>query len=98
MRYLTGGGVESNVASDTLTTLNTANTKFNNTNLNSTTANYIFGSIAATNLLAADGGQAGDTQEELRQNTISNMATQLRAVTPDDYLVRTLSLPSKFGL
>ena len=98
VRYLTGGGVESNVASDTLTTLNTANTKFNNTNLNSTTANYIFGSIAATNLLAADGGQAGDTQEELRQNTISTISAQQRTVTLDDYMVRALSMPSQFGI
>ena len=43
------------------------------------------------------GGQDGDTIEEIRQNSISQFATQMRNVTADDYLVRTLSMPSKFG-
>ena len=63
----------------------------------SNTANYIFGSIAANNPEAADGGQAGDTTEEIRQNTISTIAAQQRSVTLDDYIVRALSMPSEFG-
>jgi hypothetical protein len=35
---------------------------------------------------------------ELRFNTISQFPTQLRAVTKDDYLIRALSLPSKYGV
>ena len=97
VRYLTGGGVESNVPSEDLTTLNTDNVKFNNKNLDPSIAETVFGSIAVTNPLAADGGQAGDTQEELRQNTISSIAAQERTITLDDYMVRTLSMPSKFG-
>ena len=38
VRYLTGGGVNSNITANSLTNLNTSNTKFNNFNLNSTTA------------------------------------------------------------
>jgi hypothetical protein len=98
VRYLTGGGVGSNVASGDLTTLNTTNTKFNNINLNATTANYVFGSIAVTNPDAADGGRAGDTTEELRQNTISQIASQQRSVTLDDYIVRALSMPPDYGV
>ena len=97
VRYLVGGGVESNVPSGDLVKLDTSNTKFNKSSLNSVTANTIFDSIAATNPKAADGGQAGDTIEELRQNTISSIAAQQRSVTADDYLVRALSMPSKFG-
>ena len=97
IRYLTGGGVESNVPSGDLTTLDTTNLRFNNINLNSTTANYIFGSIAVNNPDAADGGQAGDTIEEIRQNTISTIAAQQRSVTLDDYIVRALSMPPEFG-
>ena len=51
-----------------------------------------------TNPEAADGGGDGDTIEELRQNTSANFSTQLRNVTQDDYLVRTLSMPAKYGV
>jgi hypothetical protein len=97
VRYLTGGGVEANVPSNDLTNL-VADIQFLNSNLNATTANTIFASLAVTNLIAADGGGDGDSIEELRQNTSANFATQLRNVTQDDYLVRSLSMPAKFGV
>jgi hypothetical protein len=98
IRYLTGGGVSSNVAANTLNTLSTNNTNFINSNLTQVTAQYIFDSLAVNNPSAASGGKDGDTIEELRQNTISNFNTQLRNVTADDYLVRSLSMPSKYGV
>ena len=97
VRYLTGGGVESNVPSNDLTNL-VADITFLNSNLNSVTANTIFSSLAVTNPTAADGGGDGDTIEEIRQNASANFATQLRNVTQDDYLVRSLSMPAKYGV
>jgi len=97
IRYLTGGGVDSNITANSLTNLNTGNTKFNNANLNSTTANYIFASISATNPTAATGGRGGDTLEEIRQNTLALVSSQKRSVTADDYLIRALSMPSEYG-
>ena len=97
VRYLTGGGVNSNITANSLTNLNTGNTKFNNFNLNSTTANYIFASLSTTNPIAATGGRGGDTLEEIRQNTLALVASQKRSVTADDYLVRALSMPSEYG-
>ena len=35
--------------------------------------------------------------EEIRNNTLGNFGAQLRTVTPEDYLVRVLSLPPQFG-
>jgi hypothetical protein len=96
VRYLTGGGVTANVSSNTLTKLN-GTVKFLNSNLNPTTANDIFASLAITNPEAANGGGDGDTIEEIRQNSSANFATQLRNVTQDDYLVRALSMPAKYG-
>ena len=98
VRYLTGGGVNSNVPSGDLTTLDTTNTTFNTINLDENTANYIFGTIASTNIEAATGGKAGDTDEEIRQNTIIQTTTQQRTVTLDDYLIRSLSMPSELGI
>jgi len=97
VRYLTGGGVQANVPSNTLTLLN-GNINFLNSNLNSNTANTYRASLAVNNPAAALGGQDGDSIEELRQNTLANYQSQLRNVTQDDYLVRALSMPAKYGV
>ena len=97
VRYLTGGGVLSNIASNTLTTINTSQTKFNNVNLDPTLANYVFNSLASNNTEAASGGKGGDNIEEIRQNTLALIASQKRSVTADDYLIRALSIPSDYG-
>ena len=98
VRYTTGGGVTSNVPSNNLTNLNTSTVSFLNSNLNSATAQYIFDSLAVNNPTAASGGQDGDSITEIRENTLSNFSSQLRNVTADDYLVRALSMPSRFGV
>ena len=96
VRYLTGGGAVANTPANTLTNL-TAILSFQNPNLTGATADLYFNSLAVSNPVAAEGGSSGDTIEEIRQNTISNFSTQLRNVTPDDYLVRAVSLPSQYG-
>jgi hypothetical protein len=97
IRYLTGGGVSSNVAANTLTQVSLDEVKFGQTNLDTNTANYIYNSISSNNPQSADGGKSGDTIEEVRQNTLALVASQQRSVTADDYLIRALSMPSDFG-
>ena len=97
VRYYTGGGVSSNVLSNTITNLNTSTINFIKGGLDPTLAQYVFDSLASNNPSAASGGQDGDTIEEIRQNSISQFSTQLRNVTADDYLVRALSMPSRYG-
>lgn len=98
VRYLTGGGVSANVPANTITSILSGTPQFLNNNLTTNTANYIFETLAVNNLTAADGGGDGDSVEEIRQNASANFATQLRNVTQDDYLVRALSMPAKFGV
>tara|TARA_R110002153_G_scaffold41190_4_gene117582 strand:+ start:7422 stop:9284 length:1863 start_codon:yes stop_codon:yes gene_type:complete len=99
VRYLTGGGVGANVEAGTLTVLDDTNFKFINPNLaNTALANQIFDSVSSNNPLAADGGQDGDTVEELRLNAVGNFQNQLRTVTKEDYLIRSLSMPSNLGV
>jgi len=96
-RYLTGGGVSANVNSNTLTGFS-GNLNFLNPNVaNTVLANDIYNSFAVNNPLAASGGGDGDSIEEIRQNSSVNFASQQRNVTQDDYLVRALSMPSKYG-
>jgi len=98
VRYLTGGGVSSNVEADTINTVTTTgNIVFQNSNLNSVTSNYIFSSVTVNNELAASGGGDGDTLEEIRQNTLVGFQSQLRNVTVKDYAIRALSMPSDYG-
>jgi hypothetical protein len=61
-------------------------------------AQTIFDSFAVSNPNAADGGGDGDTVETIRQNSSLNFASQQRNVTKDDYLVRALAMPSKYGV
>ena len=90
IRYLTGGGVASNVPSNTVT---------NKTSLGTITATDTSkeSTLAFNNPNAATGGKDGDTVEELRQNALRSFAEQGRTVTVDDYTVRALAMPSQFG-
>jgi hypothetical protein len=98
VRYLTGGGVQANIPANSLTGIvTTSNIKFQTNNLDPVLAQTVFDSVAINNPIAASGGQDGDTNDEIRFNALSTFASQLRSVTQDDYLVRTLSLPSQYG-
>ena len=96
--YLKGGGATSNIPSNTLTKRIGGNTTFTGTGLDPAMQTTILNSLAFTNDSAAVGGGDGDTNEEIRQNSLAMYPTQLRTITADDYIIRTLSLPSKFGL
>jgi len=101
VRYLTGGGVASNVPSNDITSISTTNSTivFNNNNVDSpTTANYIFTTLAVDNLSPATGGRNGDTLEEIKQNSVASFAAQQRTITAEDYVVRALSMPPDYGI
>jgi len=85
INYLVGGGVASNVPANTIT--NAVSVSKIGTGIN----------LAFNNPQAASGGRDGDTVEELRQNSMRAFNEQGRAVTLQDYTVRALSLPSKYG-
>jgi hypothetical protein len=98
IRYIVGGGVESNAQANVLQTINNNNVTFINSSLaNSNLAQQIFNTLLATNPNAASGGSDGDDINELRQNSLGSFQGQLRSVTFDDYVVRSLSLPSEYG-
>ena len=98
VRYLTGGGVTSNVQANSINIINNEGVKFINPNLPTATAQAIFNSLYVNNSKASDGGRGGDTPFDLRANGLGSYQSQLRTVTPQDYLIRTLSMPSKYGI
>jgi hypothetical protein len=98
VRYLVGGGVASNVQANSLQTLNTSNVTFLNSSIvNPNLAQQIFNTLLVTNPEAASGGSDGDDINEIRQNSLGSFQSQLRNVTFDDYVIRSLSLPSEYG-
>jgi hypothetical protein len=88
VKYIVGGGASANALSNEITVpvsfTATGNTTYQNT-------------IATNNPNPASGGGDGDTIEELRLNAAAEFPTQLRAVTQQDYLARTLSMPAQYG-
>lgn len=85
IRYITGGGVTSNVPANTIIT---------QTNVEIQPAGV---TVEFNNPQPASGGRDGDTVEELRENSLRAFNEQGRAVTLQDYTVRALSLPGKYG-
>ena len=95
--YVIGGGPESNVPSNDINQINIVNPNINDYNLDQSIVQLVTDSVSFNNNTGATGGGPGDTLEEIRQNTLAQFPTQLRNVTKSDYLVRTLSMPSKYG-
>ena len=96
--YLVGGGNASNVPSNTINevvgvTVDSTTLPSNTGTLNAT----IINSIATNNPVSATGGRNEETLEEIRQNALAQLATQNRAVTREDYIVRCYSMPSIYG-
>ena len=89
IKYLVGGGVESNVPAGTL------NTILSKSSTASVTGDE--NNLTVNNPEPATGGKDGDTTEELRQNSLRAFSEQLRTVTKEDYTIRALSMPPKFG-
>jgi hypothetical protein len=98
--YLVGGGISSNVPSNTIRnvgSLNIGNDIANFDESQQELFNEIVTSVAINNEEPATGGGDVETVEELRQNALAFFNAQNRVVTDKDYLVRTLSMPANLG-
>ena len=98
VNYISGYGLAANVSSNTIQTISSKAVTFNRTKtLISGTRTVVEGSITATNQTPATGGAGAEDLENVRQNALGYYATQNRMVTREDYIIRALSMPSKFG-
>ena len=95
--YLTGGGIKANLPSDDIGLNVFVDSNINNYNIDSSLVNIVKGSIRFNNSLPSSGGGPGETTEQIRLQALANFPTQNRNVTKADYLIRALSMPSKFG-
>jgi hypothetical protein len=97
VKYLVGGGITSNVPSNDLTDINTSGIYFKNGDPGGDLSSTVLSSVVSNNPFPSTGGRNGDTIDEIKQNALYSYSTQLRAVTKNDYIVRTLSMPSYYG-
>jgi len=97
VRYTTGGGIASNVAANTITEIIERAFTIDDEALDSTLVQNVKDSLAVVNEVPASGGRSAETIDEIRQNALSLFASQQRAVTKEDYLIRCYAMPPKFG-
>ena len=98
IRYLVGGGIDSNVPQGDIKTVNTVVWNYaDEESLDVNTVKKIKQSLAVTNTEPATGGRGIESNEEIRMNAMAHFSTQNRAVTKEDYITRVYSLPSKYG-
>jgi hypothetical protein len=86
--YRVGGGIDSNVAADDLTTAPTDTAENGNTD-----AEF----VSVTNQNPAVGGKDEEDTIEIKEKAKAFFSTQNRCVTKEDYEARVLNIPAKFG-
>ena len=98
IKYLVGGGIESNINTGDLTTISKIEYDEDLLSVdNQALYNSMKQSVAVENLEPATGGRGVETIEEIRQNALAVFGSQNRAVTREDYIVRALSMPERYG-
>ncbi len=96
--YAVANGLADNVNANVLTDISFIEYNDNvNSTLNVSLVNFIKNSVVTNNPAQALGGSNSESVTEIKNNALSNFATQNRLVTREDYIVRAYSMPSKFG-
>jgi hypothetical protein len=98
--YIVGGGVETNVAANTILEISDLKITTDISAFNSVEESAFVSSIQrlrVTNPAPATGGGRAETSEEIRQNALAFFNAQNRVVTAHDYVMRTYAFPPKYG-
>jgi hypothetical protein len=97
IRYRYGGGVENNVRSNTLRSIQSADIEIDETGLNIGLLATSKNSIAINNPTPAAGGRSAESIAEVKNNALAYFQAQSRTVTKEDYIGRVYALPPKYG-
>jgi hypothetical protein len=95
--YQFGGGVQDNVGVDEINKISSITLEIDSTNLSQSTLDTVKQSVRISNPEASSGGLGAESVEELRENIKAFFQAQGRAVTKEDYIIRTYALPDKYG-
>ena len=97
VKYLVGGGITSNVPGSDLTTIDISSITSTKNGYSGALFTTIKNSVVSSNPNPSSGGRDGDSTDEIRQNALYSFSTQLRTVTKEDYIIRSLSMPADYG-
>jgi len=97
VRYTYGGGLSDNVPANSITTVQQKLITSPSDGINASIHNTIQSTLAVNNPQPACGGTSQKSIENVRREAIANFAAQNRAVTREDYIVRSYSMPVKYG-
>lgn len=96
--YTIGNGISDNVPANVLTNLNFIEFDDDvNSNNNRSIVNFVKSTVTINNPEPATGAKTADSLQDIKNAALANFATQNRLVTRDDYIIRSYSMPSKFG-
>lgn len=98
IKYTSGGGPETAVASNTITKL--IKSKFsakNSTYQNDSVLSRTVNSLIINNEEPASGGDNADQKDDIKYIAPKTFAAQSRAITLSDFIAVAKSMPSKFG-
>jgi len=95
--YTIGKGLNDNAGANEITNIDSVTYLTTVDNVDATLLQNAKDSVAVNNPTPATGGSNLPPVETLRQNIIGNFASQYRAVTKEDYLMRIYAMPAKYG-
>jgi hypothetical protein len=96
IKYRVGGGLSTNLGTNSITTINNRNIVVNGPN--ATINQAVINSIVCTNPIPALGGKDALSIDELRNMISYNYSAQNRAVTLEDYYAILFRMPGKYGV
>ena len=97
IKYSYGGGISDNANANNITEVSSVSFDIQDSLLSATLVQNAKDSLAITNPKPATGGSAGQSVREVRESALAYYQAQQRAVTKEDYIIRTYSLPPKYG-
>lgn len=96
--YTVGNGISDNVAANLLTEVQNVEFVENvNGTQSESTLKFIKRTVTTNNPTPAIGAKTIDSVQDIKNNAIGNFATQNRVVTDKDYIIRSYSMPARFG-
>jgi hypothetical protein len=96
--YTIGNGIVDNVPAGVLTNISFVEYDDDiNSSASGALVNFVKTTLASNNSSLATGAKTADSLQDIKNNALANFATQNRLVTREDYIIRSYSMPSKFG-
>tara|TARA_B100001094_G_scaffold148752_1_gene144048 strand:+ start:3445 stop:5454 length:2010 start_codon:yes stop_codon:yes gene_type:complete len=97
IKYAYGGGIEDNVAVNSISNISEVSFTVEEDNLVASTLLTTKNSVAIANPYPATGGKSAESTEEIKQNALAYFQAQGRVVTKEDYITRTYAMGNKYG-